>query len=282
MPAVCAALLALAAVSCSAPAPVSTTEVTVVTKASLPAAPDDPAWRNVPVHQAPLILQDLVEPRLLDPSTAEVRVQALTDGARIVFRLEWTDETKDDLPGSDRFPDACAVQLPARIEADVPAPQMGEGGRPVEIAYWRASWQATVDGREDTIKALYPGAAVDHYPFQAASLEPGSEDQVAMEKRYSPARALGNDMEGPRDSAVQDLLAEGPGTLTPAPAQVSTGAGMRTGHGWQVLIERPLPEGLGPGRRGEIAFAVWEGSHDEAGSRKMRTAWIPITVEAGS
>ncbi len=118
------------------------------------------------------------------------------------------------LPGN--FTDACAVQLPAKVEADLPAPQMGEDGRAVEIVYWSASWQASVNGRPDNIQAMYPRAAVDHYPFQAPSLKEGSVEQQEMANRYAPAHALGNNMAGPRTQPVQDLIAEGPGTLRPA------------------------------------------------------------------
>jgi hypothetical protein len=203
----------------------------------------------------------------------------VTDGTRIALRLDWADATKDDLPGAARFSDACAVQFPARAAAEMPAPQMGEKGKPVEITFWRASWQATVDGRGDTIKDIYPGATVDHYPFQAASLEKGSQAQREMEARYSPARGLGNRMAGPRERPVEDLIAEGPGTLTPAPAAGSEGRGRRTEAGWSVLISRRLPEGLTPGKRSQVAFAIWEGAQQEAGSRKMRTGWVPIVVE---
>ncbi|HSB73145.1 MAG TPA: ethylbenzene dehydrogenase-related protein [Candidatus Methylomirabilis sp.] len=266
--------------ACQRAAPPSTAEVVVVSRASLPSDPADAVWSEAPVHAAPLILQDMVEPRLLKPSTAEVRVRAITDGSRVALRLEWTDATKDDLPGAARFSDACAVQLPTKLAAEVPAPQMGEKGKPVEITFWRASWQAAVDGRGDTIKDLYPGAAVDHYPFQAASLDKGSPAQREMEARYSPARALGNRMSGPRERPVEDLIAEGPGTLTSAATGGSDGRGRRTDNGWSVLISRRLPEGLVPGSRSQVAFAVWEGSDQEAGSRKMRTGWIPIVVEA--
>ncbi len=270
-------ILLLAA--CQKAPPPSTAEVVVVSRATLPSDPGDPAWNDAPLHVAPLILQDLVEPRLLTPSTAEVRVRAMSDGTRIALRLDWTDPTKDDRPGPARFSDACAVQFPATVAADVPAPQMGEKGRPVQITFWRASWQAMVDGREDTIQELYPGATVDHYPFQAPSLEQGSPAQREMEARYSPARALGNRMAGPREKPVEDLVAEGPGTLAPAAAG-SEGRGRRTESGWSVLIARRLPEGLAPGKRSQVAFAVWQGSQQEAGSRKMRTGWIPIVVEA--
>lgn len=270
---------ALVTAACQKAPPPSTAEVVVVTRPSLPSDPNDAAWNEAPVHVAPLILQDLVEPRLLKPSTAEVRVRAVSDGTRIALRLDWTDSTRDDLPGAARFSDACAVQFPATVGADMPAPQMGEKGKPVEITFWRASWQAAVDGRGDTIKDLYPGATVDHYPFQAPSLEQGSQAQREMEARYSPARALGNRMAGPRQRPVEDLIAEGPGTLTSASPAGSGGRGRRTETGWAVQISRRLPRGLAPGKRSQVAFAVWEGAEQEAGSRKMRTGWVPIVVE---
>jgi hypothetical protein len=136
-----------------------------------------------------------------------------------------------------------------------------------------------VDGRGDTIKDIYPGASVDHYPFQAPSLEKGSQAQREMEARYSPARALGNRMAGPRERPVEDLIAEGPGTLTSAPPSGSEGRGRRTDNGWSVLISRRLPEGLASGKRSQVAFAVWEGAQQEGGSRKMRTGWVPLVVE---
>ena len=254
-------------------------EVRALQNATLPKGPDDAAWKNVPFVAVPLIPQDMVEPRLLQPSTADVEVRAVSDGKSIAFRLQWIDATDDDTLKVSHFSDACAVQLPAAVTPDVPAPQMGEMGKSVEITYWRAAWQAMVDGREDSIKALQPGASVDHYPFEAPSLTKGSPDQVAMAKRYAPARALDNPMAGPRTQPVQDLLAEGPGTLHPAAETRSTGSGKREAKGWAVTIVRPLPTGLGVGARSQVAFAVWQGAQGEAGARKMRSAWIPIAVE---
>jgi hypothetical protein len=156
---------------------------------------------------------------------------------------------------------------------------MGEGGQPVEITYWRASWQAAVNGRPDTLVALYPGAKVDHYPFESASLAPGSPEQVAMARRYAPARALDNPMAGPRTTPVQDLVATGAGTLTAAPRTVSTGAGKPSAAGWSVMLVRPLPAGVRPGMRSQVAVAVWQGAKGEVGARKMRSGWIPLAVE---
>lgn len=274
-------LLVLAAACRRAEAP-PTAEVVVVQQPTPPADPADPGWRGAPVHTAALLLQDMVEPRLVTPSTSTVRVQAVSDGARVAFRLEWLDATGDDLPRPGVFSDACAIQLPAQVRADVPAPQMGEAGKSVEITLWRAAWQATVDGRGDTIQDVYPRASIDHYPFEAASLQKGSPGQREMAARYAPARALGNRMAGPRERPVEDLVAEGPGTLAPGPSFDSNARGRRGERGWSVVISRRLPAGLGPGARSQVAFAVWEGSKEEAGGRKMRTGWVPIVMEKKS
>jgi hypothetical protein len=277
----CAVLLLLA--GCQAePAHEAATEVHALRRDAIGTDPADGVWQDAPEYRASLLLQDMVEPRLLAPSTPEVRVRALTDGTRLAVRLEWPDASANDVPGPAKFSDACAIQVPTAATADVPAPQMGEAGRPVEITYWRASWQATVDGRPDDVKALYPGAAVDGYPFDAASLAQGSPEQVAMAKRYAPARALGNDLAGPREQPVQDLVSEGPGTLRPAERARSQGRGRRTASGWSVVLVRPLAAGGSGEMPRSIAFAVWSGENGEAGARKMRTGWVPLRIEGGS
>ncbi|HZM90308.1 MAG TPA: ethylbenzene dehydrogenase-related protein [Blastocatellia bacterium] len=255
-----------------------TTEVVALSAASVPLDPNDRAWDNASEHLEPLVLQDLVDPRLTEASTPSLRVRAITNGEEIAFRIEWPDTTKDDLPGPSHFVDACAIQTPAAVEATVPAPQMGEVGKTVEIAYWRADWQASVDGREDSIRSTYPNASVDHYPFDAPSLETGSEAQKEMATRYAPAAAVGNRRVGKRESPVEDLLAEGPGTLSRAAQTHSRGKGLRTEAGWSVVIVRPIPIGLAPGARSQVAFAVWEGEHREVGARKMRTGWVPLVM----
>jgi hypothetical protein len=232
--------------------------------AALPAAPGDAAWDRVPAHSAELRVQDLVEPRKMKPGIAKVRVQALGDGRSVAFRLAWADPTADVVRLPASFGDACAVQLPAAVSADLPAPQMGEKGRKVEIAWWSAAAQS----RPDDLKALYPNAHVDHYPFDAAQDPAARESMAAL---YSPGRAL--DRFGRK--AVQDLVAEGPGTLVPAAAQVSEGKGTRSADGWAVVIVRPAPKAA----RTHVSFAVWNGSEQDAGSRKMWTPWIPLVLE---
>ncbi|MBK8467533.1 MAG: hypothetical protein IPL32_17090 [Chloracidobacterium sp.] len=258
---------------------VATSEVNVAQVKEITLDPSAPVWDNVSLHASKMILQDLVEPRLMEPSTPDIQVKAITNGTEIAFRLEWPDATQNDMPGPKKFNDGCAVQIPAKVDPNVPAPQMGEAGKTVEISFWRADWQAIVEGRADNINALYPNASIDHYPFQAKSLENDPQAQAEAALRYAPARALGNRRAGPRDQPVEDLIAEGPSTLSPAPNAISKGNGMKTKTGWAVVITRPVPVGFSIGTPSQIAFAVWEGSHIEIGARKMRTGWVPLILK---
>jgi DMSO reductase family type II enzyme heme b subunit len=258
--------------------PAHTNEVVSIPVTEVPLNPADSAWDSAPVHVAKLLLQDLVEPRLMKASTPDVQVRSVNNGTEIAFRLEWNDPSVNDLPGPGRFLDGCAIQLPVRIEANAPDPQMGMSERPVEITFWRADWQASVNGRPDTLQSLFPNATSDHYPFQAQSLEPGSASQREMAKRYAPADAVGNRRVGPRQVPVEDLIAEGPGSLSPNPNGASRGQGLRAKTGWTVVVKRRHPQGLTPKVRTQIAFAVWEGSAKEVGARKMRSGWIPLAV----
>ncbi len=271
-------LLALGLLVCGsgcARKPAVVNEVVAV-PAATPEDPQDRAWNSAPEHVATLLLQDLVEPRLMTPSTTQLRVRALTDGATIAFRLQWTDATEDAQAEPGRHVDACAVQIPLQVGGQPPAPQMGELGSGVEIVYWRADWQAWADGRQDDIRSIYPHAAVDHYPFQAPPLASKPDAQREMAMRFAPPEFLATRRLGPRKSPVEDLMAEGPGSLSPAKQNTSTGKGIRTKDGWLVVLKRRLPHGLAAGSRTQVAFAVWEGSHGEVGARKMRTGWIPL------
>ena len=265
-------------VGCRPAPPPPVNEVVALRVGSVPMDPGDAAWQQAPEHVAKLMPQDLVEPRLLTPSTPEVRVRALTGGGEIALRLEWVDAAVNDTPGPGAFLDGCAIQIPRTLDASPPDPQMGQVGRPVDIAFWRADWQASVDGRPDSLTSLYPNAVVDHYPFDAKPLERGSPAQQEAATRYAPAAALGNRRVGPRPQPVEDMVAEGPGTIAAGGGVTSRGKGVRTATGWAVVIARPMPAGLAPNVRTAIAFAVWDGAAREVGARKMRTIWVPLSV----
>lgn len=256
----------------------STGELMALPVDALPEDPLDPRWQKLPLLRTPLVTQDLVEPRLLRPSTAELTVRAAYHGGHLAFYLRWEDPTEDNRPGVATFSDACAVQLPQRIEETLPAPQMGEQTRPVEITVWKAVWSQG-DLLAKGIQTVYPYAAIGHYPFEASPLEKGSVAQKEMSLRYAPARKLGNPEAEPPATGAQDLVARGPGTIEPA-QHGSRANGRRTASGWAVVIVRRAPKEFETVKTTHVAFAVWDGARGEVGSRKMRTPWIPLRLSA--
>ena len=119
-------IVLLFAASCKR-AQVPTAEVNVAQVKEITLDPNAPVWDPVSLHASKMILQDLVEPRLLEPSTSEVMVKAITNGSEIAFRLEWVDESQSDMPGPKHFIDGCAVQLPARVDRTGACPADGRG-----------------------------------------------------------------------------------------------------------------------------------------------------------
>jgi hypothetical protein len=228
------------------------------------------------------MVQDVTEPRLTEPGVDLVNVRAMHDGTNVVFRLEWADATSDLIPDVGRGSDAVAIQLPLQPGSDVPDAAMGEKGKGVEIAYWKAVWEddaARAASGKDRIAALHPNATIDHYPPQA-----GGASQDEMERRYAPAHAAGNPMMTARNGAVQEIVAEGFGSATPISSQKASGHGIWINGRWLTTITRPLNEGPGsanlqPGQKTYIAFAVWDGAARHTGARKMRSGWIPLVLE---
>lgn len=277
-------LLVLAS-GCGEKAAVHPTSTEVVAKrvAEAPRGdPADPRWDGAPELLTKLLLQDQAPPKLEQPSVDALRVRALVDEKWISFRLEWSDDSPSELVASGQFGDMAAIQLPILAGADVPDGAMGQVGRPVRISLWRASRQHHLRTGVDPIAALYPNMVNDHYPAEAA----GSHAQ-AMALLYAPARANHNSVAvGRADSPTEDLLAEGFGSLSPAPEQSSLGGGAHDGQRWRVVIARPLDakegEALRLGVRTYAAFAVWQGAAGNVGSRKMRSVWVPLAIDAAA
>jgi DMSO reductase family type II enzyme heme b subunit len=275
---------ALVVAACSRGPVVNTAEVRAVrSTGELPALdPRSRLWDAVPEHPARLMVQDVTEPRLTTPGVDLVKVRAMHNGTTVVFRLEWADATQDLVADVGRGSDAVAIQLPLQPGADVPDPAMGQLGKGVQIAYWKAAWQDDADraaSGKDRVAALHPNAIVDHYPPQA-----GGESRQEMERRYAPAQAAGNPMLTARNGAVQEMTVEGFGNATVPAAQKASGRGAWADGRWMTTISRPLAEGEGaanlqPGQKTYTAFAVWDGGQRHTGARKMRSGWIPLVLE---
>lgn len=178
---------------------------------------------------------------------------------RLFVMLEWSDSTADvgTLRVED-FADAAAVQFPAVAGSVVPALCMGQADQAVNIWHWRADSQKGVPTEL---------GYVDMYP--------------STEDTFYTARAAGNPMAA-GENAVQNLLAGGFGTLTPADEQVVVGRGVHENASWTVVFSRPMdPAGtLQPSFTGQTpidtAFAVWNGSLGHRNGVKSVSSFIQI------
>jgi hypothetical protein len=244
-------------------------------------APDGAVWRDAPEMTVSLLTQDLTDPKLAETTLPEIRVKALSDDLSVAFRIEWEDATPDTIDEDDLFADAVAIQLPPASGGTVPDPTMGQADKPVHIHLWKASYEGGAALDDWDLRQTHPNATVDHYPFDAAK----EGDSEKLTRQYTVALAAGNRLVRDRRGSVDDLIAHGFGTLTHMPIQASRGWSQWKDGRWSVVISRPLAEpgwpggaGLAAGQTTFVAFAVWDGGSDQAGSRKMRSIWVPLEL----
>jgi DMSO reductase family type II enzyme heme b subunit len=120
------------------------------------------------------------------------------------------------------------------------------------------------------------------------SAKPGEVPHFAMgdtEKRVNIWHWKAEWQEQGRRSPVEDLVAEGYGTLTTKPAQHVGGRGVWSGGRWKVVFLRPLQttddEGtqFARGSLVAVAFAIWDGGHSEGDGQKSVSTWHALRVE---
>jgi hypothetical protein len=243
----------------------------------LPMDPADRAWARLSAWTVPLQIQNLVPQHAPGLAVSEVRVKALHNGEQVGFWIEWDDNEEDAMDAMARFRDAVAVQLPID-PTTTPSVTMGAVNQPVHIMQWRASWQLDVDEGRRGPKDAFPNM------FHDAPPEALMGEEAA--RVFYPALYVGNPMaRRDRTSPVEDLTAVGFGSLTTHETQTATGRGAFDGRGWRVVLQTPLSAGaektaLTPGITTVIAFAVWNGSHGNRGSRKQWSNWTDLEIEA--
>jgi DMSO reductase family type II enzyme heme b subunit len=252
---------------------------------ALPQSAEDEAWRqfkSVHLRMTPLWWRNDADPGFT--------VQAVHDGKSIVVRMSWKDKSADyHAMRSETFEDATAIEL-YRGAAE-PFLGMGDPKSPVDVWFWDADRQSGPAAEE----AEYRNAAVDVYPFSetvAAGAEmdrPGA--RVADQPDISlPARATGNLIvpTSSDEAGGTSLHVAGPRTVSfrVPQSQIVRAHGTWSDGRWTVVMTRSLSVAsqdigvtLEPGGRASVAFAVWDGQHQDRDGQKLVTIWQDLEIE---
>lgn len=250
----------------------------------LPATdPASEAWNAAAPLEVGLSGQVVVAPMKPTPFVPSLTVQSLANDTHVAFRITWDDATKDNRTTQDvEFRDAVAVMFgPSHA---TPYLCMGASGEPLHIAQWKADWQADLEEGFRDLEHAYPNFWVDVYPYAIGSPPyhlPDAFPEVA--RVYLPGWYVGNPFSDPlKVTAVEEAVAEGFGTIATQAGQHAVGRGLHSGSGWSVVITRPLVTGDGDdvpvGGSTILAFAVWDGSSGDVGSRKSVSTWVDLQV----
>lgn len=244
---------------------------------------DDPgagAWGDAQRTLVPLQPQQIVQPFLKDAGVTELDVRALSNGVEIAFQLEWEDDSVEDLDGIRRYHDAAAIQLPVFAAGSLPPLTMGGPGSPVHILQWRATWQRDIDSEGRTgVDQIYPEVVHDVMPDDVLPPETA--------QLYWVGREAGNPLSRvDRSTPIEEVVAEGFGTVTHVPNQTARGRGVHDGR-WHVVVGLPsarpnVGDALAPGTSWPISFAVWLGSDENRGGRKHIANWQTLEIEGRS
>jgi hypothetical protein len=242
-------------------------------------------WRDAAYVEVPVMAQQMAMPTMATPSIDAVRVQGLTDGRRIAWRVSWKDPTADGNVDTGRFSDAVAVGFP--LDAGAP-PMMGADNLRVQILYWKALWQKDLDVGFQDVQDLHPNFWSDLYWFAEGEFPypvPASF-QLPASRQWFIAHQAGNPMAAfSRSQPIEELVAEGWSTLTHQPHSASAGKGAWKDGVWSVVISRPLKTTdpldytFTTGGRGQIVCAVWQGSEGNRGGRKHWSMWTDFEVQ---
>lgn len=231
--------------------------------------PDAAMWKEVPaseVHLMPLSARS-------NPIN-RIKVQSLMNSKEIGIRLEWNDETLNQTSSRhEDFKDAVAVEFAlggATLHEhghNEPFFGMGNRGKVVNIWQWRADWQYEIAVKKKLERAT-----------QDMDL-----DVMIFGGETNPVDSLNPFREVP----VEELNAEGFGTLTPQPLtkQNVNGNGVWKDGKWKVVFKRVI-ESTNKwdmdfiGNKGPvlIAFAVWDGAHSDRNGRKTISMWQRLNL----
>lgn len=246
-------------------------------------------WEKASAVSVSLLPQMITTPSKFSGGITAAKVKVVHNGHLVAVVVDWEDPSKDESSLTDQFSDGVAVGFPLKDSAST-SPFMGNPGAPVEVNYWKAIWQRDVDKGFTDTKDYYPNSYNDVYYGQSAPNEHGTVEEMKLPRGRTslPAIAVGNSMSQPeRRTPVEQLMAEGFGTLTTQKIQDATARGIHTKTGWRVVFIRPLKTGdandavLKPGSSSAFNLAIWEGSQKDAGGRKTYAMWTDFNLDPG-
>ena len=246
---------------------------------SIPMNPIAKVWANAPSTEIPLMA---LWQRSKVPRRMTIRV--LYSDAHVGLLLEWPDDTVDGAAvGQKEFTDAAAAMFSLTNPPGFIT--MGSKDKPVNMWQWRFRRQLDMAQFRD-IELTFPRLVVDGYP-NGGPRNQGPHAAPAHDPTFLSGWGAGNALSNPTpSSAVQDLNAEGFGTLASQPAahQDVEGRGVWSGGRWKLVLRRPL-KGSGqdakfsPGKTIHVAFAFWNGSAGDRDGIKSITFWQLLTLE---
>lgn len=262
----------------------------------LPAGPTDLAW-----NQARPLYVAMTPLWWTDQRVEGVVVQALHNDQELALRLTWLDPTPDDLAVRvDEFRDAVAIQF--SLSPDPPF-YMGDktqhGG--VNIWMWKADRQKNIASGYQDVDAAFPERVVDMYPECPVR----SKDMTSVDwphakiaehvATFITAWGAGNLVADPTlKTAVECLVARGPGTLSGKPLNVQRVQGQAVYERgvWSVQLQRTLdvPHGQSRGDAGDervfrpgdylpVSLAIWNGSAGDRDGKKNISIWQKLVIE---
>lgn len=249
---------------------------------------DDPfsaTWNSTDSVTVAVQAQAEAMPMLETATITAVQVAALTNGRQIAWRVTWPDAAADHNLDSGRFCDAVALQFPLIANATY---KMGDRDFPVYIVQWKAIWQKDIDEGFQDVQDLHPNYWTDlywfaeggfPYPVPEAFQRPEALDYFVAYRAGNPMADLY------RQQPVEELTAEGFGTLTNQPDSASVGRGVWQDGNWSVVFARPLETNdaldyqFKPGARDVVAVAVWDGGVGNVSGRKHHSQWIAFQVQ---
>lgn len=244
---------------------------------------DEAVWSKADAEQTiNLMGQPMVVPRPQKTETSLIRVSAIHDGKWIAVRVRWKDTEVSEAGKLATFSDAVALQFPIKNNEVPPPPMMGVKDDPVHIFHWKYEYQLDAEQGKKDIDKIYPNMTADMYALDFKVKGQFKEATKEQKESFVGGTAAGNPQSFPK-TGVDEIFAEGFGTSAVQPNGAAKGYGTWKDGEWTVYFARPLSYENGsklyPGKKSNIAFAVWQGGKKEVGALKSLTMmWTPIQI----